>query len=179
MNGVSSTKNAGSFTSGHSKILIAPKLQTNGLKSDAIGMGSSSILNLPVLGQENVLLPTNRALKGMDSSKQLQHRNEDGKISGSMPAPKNNSVYFSRVTNTNAGLTPELVSPTKTGGDNSSRNMSMINIKKSQGRFLSPLNDSGSAVQASGQGIINSNVLKPPSLIEKYPNTVKPDGSLL
>ena len=45
------------------------------------GLGSSSILNLPVLGgQDNVVLPTNRGLKGIDSSKQLL-RNEENKIS--------------------------------------------------------------------------------------------------
>lgn len=71
-----------------SKVILAPKL--NGGLSSMIsggglgshgGLGSSSILNLPVLGgQDNVVLPTNRGLKGIDSSKQLL-RNEENKIS--------------------------------------------------------------------------------------------------
>lgn len=42
---------------------------------------SASILNLPVLGQENMLQPTYRGMKGIESSKQF-FRGEDNKING-------------------------------------------------------------------------------------------------
>ncbi len=49
----------------------------------ASGIGSSSILNLPVLGNDvNAVMPTNRGLKGVESSKALI-RNEENKIGGS------------------------------------------------------------------------------------------------
>jgi len=41
--------------------------------------GSSSILNLPILGQENIIMPTNRGMKGIEITKQL-NRNEENKI---------------------------------------------------------------------------------------------------
>ena len=73
-----------------SKVILAPKLNGGlssmisgggGLGAASGGLGSSSILNLPVLGgQDNVVLPTNRGLNGIDSSKQLL-RNEENKIS--------------------------------------------------------------------------------------------------
>ena len=82
-----------------------------GLGSSSGTMGSSSILNLPVLGQENVLQPTNRGLKGIDSTKQL-FRGEENKSSsfemnsaisgatnvmgGAMSMPHKNPSYFSR-----------------------------------------------------------------------------------
>jgi hypothetical protein len=46
------------------------------------GIGSSSILNLPVLGNDaSAVMPTNRGLKGIESSKALI-RNEENKVSG-------------------------------------------------------------------------------------------------
>ena len=63
-------------------------------------MGSSSILNLPVLGQENQLLPTNRnIMKATESSRQL-FRNEESKISSTGNASQQPiggvPIYFSR-----------------------------------------------------------------------------------
>ena len=104
------------------KVVIAPKLQGSlmskplgggGLINSGSGMGSSSILNLPVLGQENVLMPTNRGIKGIESPKQLL-RHEEGKISGSTfeaspiitgPSAKQPS-YYSRTNNENSILSP-------------------------------------------------------------------------
>ena len=71
-------------------MLLAPKLMSNNLKpgmgsSHVIG-ASSSILNLPVLGQENMLQPTNRGMNGIESNKQF-FRGEDHKVSGSYDSP--------------------------------------------------------------------------------------------
>ena len=67
-----------------SKVIIAPKLQSGLMKGglgQSSGFGSSSILNLPVLGQENVLIPTNRGIKAVDSTKQFMS-GEESKILG-------------------------------------------------------------------------------------------------
>lgn len=64
--------------------MIAPKLNGNLLKQGGLGqssgIGSSSILNLPVLGQENMLQPTNRGLRNTDSTKQFGLRGEESKV---------------------------------------------------------------------------------------------------
>lgn len=90
--------------SGGQKVILAPKLQNNILKnsqgglgsSASGGIGSSSILNLPILGQENIMMPTNRdrGLKGIDSTSKLP-RHEEKKIigDGGLPVAKN-SHYF-------------------------------------------------------------------------------------
>ena len=77
-----------------SKVIIAPKLQGSLIKPLGGGIGSSigtsSILNLPVLGADNVLQPTSRGLKGMDSNKQF-FNNED---SHPYEVNKPNPTYF-------------------------------------------------------------------------------------
>ncbi len=99
-----------------------------------------------------------------------------------------NPSYYSRETSTNNRLTQNaaLFSPGKNMDkgnsviSQTSRNMSMMNIKKSQGRFLNPLgangggNESGFAAQSpginqGGHGMI-SHPKMPTSLIDKYPN---------
>lgn len=67
-------------------MILAPKLRGNLVKplngSALLGggpnTGSSSILNLPVLGNDNTLMTSNRN-KGIESSKHL-YRNEEHKI---------------------------------------------------------------------------------------------------
>lgn len=85
------------------KIMIASKL-TGSLNNGplASGAASSSILNLPVLGQENQLQPTNRNLKGIESTKHL-FRNEESKIasSGAAGSMMQNPIYYSRSNNMN------------------------------------------------------------------------------
>lgn len=82
-----------------------------GLGTSPGGLGSSSILNLPVLGQDGVVLQTNRGLKGIESSKQLL-RNEENKISSTasfdmnLQNSKNTGGYFSRPNNGTDLLSP-------------------------------------------------------------------------
>ena len=136
------------------KVIIAPKLlkPTGGMSQLGGNGSSSSILNLPVLGgiggDNNMPLTTNRGLKGMDSSKQL-YKHEESKIQqnfGDMTPGHGgmNPSFYSRSGNQNEppnGYTP--LSPAKTQNKqempDSSRNMSVLNMKKSSARFLSPI----------------------------------------
>ena len=101
-------------------------------------MGSSSILNLPVLGQENQLQPTNRNLKAIESSKTL-FRNEETKIfSTGSPPTTQNPIYYSRSNNAShngvQALTSSevILSPIhKKDGGHTTRNINMKSIKKS------------------------------------------------
>ena len=70
-------------------------------------------MNLPILGQENQLQPTNRGLKGSDSSKGLYPlRNEESKIHQTGSGLNNQPVYFSRPTGQGmAPAQPEILSP--------------------------------------------------------------------
>ena len=80
------TTNNSVATGNGQKIIVAPKLGGSlGKNAHVNNVSSSSILNLPVLGQENQLQPTNRNLKSIESSKQL-FRNEESKIVSSGPA---------------------------------------------------------------------------------------------
>lgn len=78
------------------------------LKPGGLGSSGSSILNLPILGQENQIQTTSRGMKGIESSKQLFNNNinrEENKISGTvvsnyeaqgglnLPNTKNPSYY--------------------------------------------------------------------------------------
>ena len=76
-----------SGSGGGQKVLIAPKLQGSLLKGglgQSSGIGTSSILNLPVLGNDvNAIMPTNRGLKGVESSKALMRGEENKITSGS------------------------------------------------------------------------------------------------
>ena len=172
---------------GGSKVIVAPKLQNSllksngggggGLGSSAAGIGSSSILNLPVLaGQDSVLLPTNRGMKGVESSKQL-FRQEESKISGVALSPGSEYLagkasvplqqaqkapsYYSRGTNGSS----DPLSPSSTKDPllaQSSRNMSVLNIKKSSARFLSPIGAGGGGHESAAPGMIGP--LGPPSI---------------
>ena len=124
-------------------------------------MGSSSILNLPVLGgQDNVVMPTNRGMKGIESSKQLL-RNEENKISST-------SGYFSRPTNVNDPLSPGSSKDKKPLIAQTSRNTNVLNNKLSSHRFLSPLATTDNAGKAVGAAAAATNLI-PPSGIDKYP----------
>lgn len=120
-------------------------------------------------------------MKGIESSKQLFNQpqvsnnssmpnREENKISGmvssydhqnsNLPPNGKNPSYYSRGPNTNAPLSP--ASQKDSGGviGQSSRNMSVLNIKKSSARFLNPIN--GVADLAPKQ--------LPHTNIDKYPN---------
>ena len=137
-------------------------------------MGSSSILNLPVLGgQDNVVLPTNRGMKGIESSKQLL-RNEENKISSTasfdmnLQNSKNQGGYFSRPTNVNDPLSPGSPKDKKPLIAQTSRNTNVLNNKLSSHRFLSPLATNDNAGKAVGAAAAATNLI-PPSGIDKYP----------
>lgn len=68
-----------------------------------LGSSGSSILNLPILGQENQIQTTSRGMKGIESSKQLFNANraEENKISGTVSnydaqGTGKNTSYYSR-----------------------------------------------------------------------------------
>ena len=153
---------------------MAPKLQTGLLKPGGLGSSGSSILNLPVLAQDTQLQTTARGMKGIDSSKQLfnsgagGNNREESKISGTVSSYEaqngKSPSYYSRGPNTNVPLSP---SSQKDAGQvlvgQGSRNMSVLNMKKSSARFLNPIN-----------GVEPKQM--PHTNIDKYP---KPDSNPL
>ena len=164
-----------------SKVILAPKLN-GGLSSmmtgggglgSSPGIGSSSILNLPVLGgQDGVVLQTNRGLKGIDSSKQLL-RNEENKISSTASFDmnlqnKNPGGYFSRPANVNDPLSPNSPKDKKPLIAQTSRNTNVLNNKLSSHRFLSPLSTNDNAGKSNQAAAAATNLI-PPSGIDKYP----------
>ena len=100
----------------------------NGLGTSSSGIGlSSSIYNLPVLGQENTMQPTQRGLKPADSGvlKNISKLNK-------------NPTYFQVGTVGTSSPSPDnlLQAPTHLSSI-PPRNGSMLQMKKGSARFLS------------------------------------------
>jgi len=108
----------------------------------------------------------------MDSSRQLGTGNEENKISGSYDVNhlgSKNPSYYSRANAAPISPQPASHGEHKMGGNDSkttSRNLSVLNIKKSSARFLNPINDN----TPSGIPKMHGG-----SLIDKYPLPAKPD----
>lgn len=114
-------------------------------------------------------------MKGIESTKQF-FRGEDSKINGVYEQQQlSGSPYNTKNTNNDKILSPNSTSEKQGQVTNqTSRNLSVLNIKKSSARFLNPLNHFNS----SGESGPLMGTKIPSTLIDKYPGTTKPENPL-